>query len=288
MPLVTAGRYGGAGLPTPQLFQPPPPARPRPFGNAYGLLVPNVAPGAAVVDQWGAVGVPAQPPPTGVPFPGDPALNYVLAFLYAWLVTDGKANAPWLAATGLPLIKSPASLLPFNPSDYTFNSSYLPALYLWRDDQKGGVFEYVADDWLIEQSTWTMLWAFPLGGQELQRNRSQYVNQFVKAVVVGIERSVTPSWVMPGDPDPQAATRGSHLGYWTNLVRLWMTGWRKTRIRIAMQNSAPAVDYPAVEMRFEVKERQNRTIQRFAPLNYLDQRTTNPSGAAANGREIDH
>ena len=41
-------------------------------------------------------------------------------------------------------------------------------------------------------------------------------------------------------------------------------------------------------MRFEVKERQNRTIQRFAPLNYLDQRTTNPSGAAANGREIDH
>ena len=287
MAMVTAGRYGGAGLPSAQILQPPFAARPQVFGNDYGLRVPNVAPGSVVTDRWGAVQFPAQLPPAGVQYPGDPALTYVLQFLYAWLVLDGAANVPWQTAFNYPIIKSSLSLLPFNPSERTFNSSYLPALYLWRDDQQGGRFDRVADDWLIETSTWTMLWALPLGSQENQRSRTTYANQFVKAVAVGIERSVTPSWVMPGDPDPNAATRGSHLGYWTNILRLFMTGWKRSRIRVQMADGTAPQEFPAVEMKFEVKERHTPTIQRFGPLGYLDQRTFNPSGSVS-GREFDH
>ena len=286
MPMATAGRYGGAGLPASQIVQPPPAARPQAFGNTYGLRIPNVAPGAVVADQWGAVQFPAQTQPVGVTYPGDPALTYVLQFLYAWLVLDSEANGPWQAQTGYPLIKSPASLLPHNPVDHVFSEAYLPALYLFRDDKAGGTVDYVAEDWFMEVSTWTLLWALPLGNQDTQRARSQYVNQFAKAVAVGIERSVTPSWVMPGDPDPGVAGRGSHLGYWTNLVRLHTNGWRKTKIVIPSAN-APAREYPCVEMKFEVKERQNRTIRRFPGLGYLDQRTINPSGGVS-GREFDH
>lgn len=275
--LVVPGASKGA--PAPRILAPSRPV-------VFQPNAPIVPYGAPVVDQWGAVSFPAQPAPAISQFPGDPALDYTLDFLYAWLVQDSEANIPWQNAFGYPLIASPLSLFPHNPSEAVFNVSYLPALYLWRDDQQGGKYEYLGDDWLEEHSTWTMLWVLPQGGQENQKARTQYANQFVKAVVVGIERGYTPSWVLAGDPDPISAVRGSFLGYWTNLVRFFTSGWKRTKVRIQMGDGTPTQDFPAIEIKFEVRERQDRTIRRFPPTNYLDQRIYNQFGNLVD-REID-
>lgn len=271
------GRFGGPGN-GPQIFAPLPPSvarGPLTRPQLFGPYTPGIQPGTVIADRWGAVDIPAQPAPQIAGFnptlyPGDPALTYVLSFLYAFLVTDGNANVPWFAQWGYPLINSPLSLFDHNPSEAVFNTSYLAALYLWRDDQQGGQFEREADDWEVETSNWTMLWALPLGGQELQRQRAAYANQFVKAVVTGLERGLTPSWVQPGDPDPLAAQRGSFLGYWTNVMRMRATKWRRSKIRVPMSNGAPAQDFPAVEIRFEVRERLQPDLRRFQPMGWLD------------------
>ena len=277
MAFVAPHTAGGA-RPRP-LFPTPAPQLFRPYQR-------GVQPGAVIADRWGTVFAPAQPQPNTSAYPGDPSLDYVLGFLYAWLVLDGQASAPWQSAFGYPLIKSASSLLPFNPSERTFNSSYLPALYLWRDDQQGGKFEYLTEDWLVETSTWTLLWALPLGSQENQRARTNYANQFVKSVIIGIERGYTPSWVLPGDPDPQAASRGSFIGEWTNMVRMFVSSWKRSRIRVQMADGTPPQEFPAVEVKIDVKERQDRTIRRFAPLQYLDQRVLNQFGVPVE-HEID-
>ena len=280
--MLLIGQTVISGLPRPVVFPTPPPRITTPLGYHDRGEVP----GAPVADRWGTVYGPAQPPPYTSKYPGDPALDYLLGFLYAWLVLDGQANAPFRAAFGYDVIKSGASLFPHNPSERVFSASYLPALYCWRDDQQGGKFEQYGDDWLIERSTWTLLWALPLGDQENQRARTQYANQFVKSVVMGIERSYTPSWVLPGDPDRDAQQRGSFLGYWTNAVRFWTTGWRRTKIRVQMADNTPAQDFPAVELKLEVTERQDRTIRRFQPVNYLDATYLNQFGVRV-GHEID-
>lgn len=280
---LVPGRFGGPGN-GPTVFAPPlapavsrPPQGSQLFFPASAGLQPGTQPGSVIADRWGAISVPAQPQPVIPPFqpalfPGDPALAYVLSFLYAFLVTDSNANVPWSASFGLPIIKSPLSLWAHNPSDHVFQVDYLPSLYLFRDDAAGGSFEREADDWFVETSTWTMLWAWPLGGQDQKRRRSTYANQFVKSVAVGLERGVTPSWVLPGDPDPAAVNRGSFLGYWTNVMRMHLQKWRLTQIRIPMRNASDkeARSYPCVELKFQVRERLQPDLRRFQPLGWLD------------------
>lgn len=276
---------------------------PRPAPRSAAIAPPNVlaAPQyAAIGDSWGAVQIPAQPAQpiagytpvalpngTGILAPGDPTIGYTLSFLYAWLVLDGNANAPWTQAFGQPLIKSPLSLFGHNPSDADFNESYLPALYLFRDPQKGGKFEWAASDWQIDTSQWVLLWAMPLGDQHQQAVRSRFANQFAKCVVAGIERSQTPSWIQPSDPDPTSKFRGSFLGQYTNMVRFTPLSWRSALVRIPMANGAPRKDYAAIEMRFEAVERLTPDLRRFAALTTLDQRISNPVTGSHLEHEID-
>lgn len=296
LPIRLGGLGGGSS------FLLPLRAAPQPASRLIAPPVPLPAPQYAPVgDSWGAVQIPAQPAPqiagyspipspggTGILAPGDPALGYTLSFLYAYLVLDGNANAPWTAAYGQPLIKSPLSLFAHNPSEADFNVSYLPALYLWRDDQAGGKFSWMGTDWKIETSTWTMLWALPLGDQFRQAERSRYVNQFVKAVWSGIEVSITPGWVQPDDQVPTAAQYGSFLGQYTNMVRFKPLSWRRAQIRVPMANGAPRADYPAVEMKFEAVERLTPDLRRFAALQKLDQRISNPIAGSHLEHEIDN
>jgi hypothetical protein len=308
--LVIPGRFSGPGngpqVLAPQPLRPfvSPPQRSRVVQVAF--LQRLYVPGSAVGDTWGAVQIPAQPAPqiagyspvlapggSGFLPPGDPALAIVLSFLYAFLVTDGNANASWTQAFGYPLINSQKSLFAHNPSDWSFNESYLPALFLWRDDNIGGKFEREADDWEIETSTWTMLWALPLGDQFRQKDRSQFANQFVKSVVDGIERGFTPSWIQPGDSNPDSNFYGSYLGQYLNMVRFRALSWKRSKIRITLanvaKNTAESIkEYPAIEMRFEARERLKPDLRRYPALQQLDQRINNPSTGSRNGHEIDN
>jgi hypothetical protein len=295
------GRLGGLGagaclLPAPRL---PPPI---PSG---AIVPPNVLPSpqyAAVGDSFGAIQIPAQPAPqivgyspvlapqgSGVLPPGDPALGMILSFLYAWLVIDGNANVPWTAAYNLPLIKSPFSLFTHNPEEGAFSVDYLPALYLWRDDERAGKFEHAADDWYDDTSTLKLLWALPLGDQFRFKDRSLYANQFAKSVYLGIERGMTPSWVQPGDPNPQSRFYGSVLGQYLNMRRLQAGAWRRKKLKILMSNNAPPMSCHAVEILFEAVESANKPdLRRFPRLGQLDQRISNPVAGSSLEHEIDN
>ena len=301
------GRLGGLGAGACRLLTPrlPPPIPSAPIRSVSAAPWPALP---VVGDVWGAVQIPAQPFPqivgygsipgriapqgSGIMPPGDPALAYTLSYLYSWLIQDSNANAPWQQAFGYPLIKSPASLFTHNPKEADFNTEYLPALYLWRDDDGAGKFEREADDWEVETSTWLMLWALPLGDQFRLKDRVPYANQFVKAVVAGIERNRTPSWVMPNDPVANSATYGSQLGQYTNMIRFRAISWKRSKIRIAISNIGQATgghtrDFPAVEIRFEARERLKPDIRRFYPLNQLNFTTNNPVTGGKSGHEID-
>lgn len=275
---------GGSGQIQPtRLIAPRPPPPPHVFGPFQLLVPPGLQPGSPIGDTWGAIQVPAQPTPQIPSFPGptyqgDPALLLTLGFLYDFLVTDGNASTVWTGQTGYPLIKSPLSLFAHNPNDVVFNNSYLPALYLFRDDAQGSKYEREADDWEVETSIWTMLWATPLGGQDVQLSYRLYMNQFVKALVMGLERGQTPSWIQPGDTDPSSQYRGSYLPFFTNVMRQRVTSAKRAKIKAKPSNGGPTIEYPAVEIKWEVREKTQADLRRFAPNSMLEFRLVDPFG----------
>ena len=271
------GIYGPATRPLPASLGP----RTRlPSTQTFGPAFTNGLLPYVVVDRFGAVSIPAQPQGDDAAL-GDPALTYTLLFLYAALVSDGGAAAPWVARFGQPLIKSPLSLFPWGPADPlagTFNAGYLPCLFLWRSG--GGKWEQKADDYLLESSTWTLLWVPPIGGQQNQAQRSTYGNQFAKSVASALDDSRTPSFVMPGDPDPSATLRGSFLWTALNCNMQWISQWKPSRVVIEMADkSASPRPYRAIEIKIGMVEHLHRSIDRHGTRGVgLNLRTLNQYG----------
>ncbi len=276
---VAPGVYGPATRPLPL-----PPPRPklavsRGAGPSWrnGLLAP------LPVDAWGAVSIPAQPQGDGAVL-GDPALTRTLQYLYAYLVTDSGANAPWTAQFGYPLIKSPLSLFAHNPNEVVFQVDYLPALYLWRSD--GGDFVQQADDYLLDNSTWTLLWVMPLASQENQSARSPYVNQLAKAMAAALNRARTPGFVLLGDPDPLAASLGSFLWGSINAVMQYPAKWRPSKVLSQAVDGTKPREFKAVEMKIAMVERLHENPARYGTRGItLDARFTNQYGLPA-GRTL--
>ena len=279
----------GAGLvPPPRLIAPSPtPAPLTIFGPFQSFIPEDLQQGSAPGLTWGAVQVPAQTVSQvpnfkgdlGNRIQGDPALQFTLGFLFAYLVLDNNAQGPWQAQTGYPLIgaigAAPGlSLFAHNPVEDVFSVAYLPALYLFRDDKTGGEIVHEADDWEVEESTWTLLWVMPspLSGQDVQRQYRQYANQVVKACAVALSVGLTPSWVMPGDTDPTSQFRGSFLGFFTNVMRQRITGWKRTKIVVKSSNGATTQEFPAVEMKMLVREKTQADLRapQYFPMGPLD------------------
>jgi hypothetical protein len=261
---------------------PAPPAPPRLIAP-YQFFVPEgLQQGSPVGVTWGAVQIPAQTVAQvpnfsgdlGNRIQGDPALQLTLGFLYAFLVLDNNANGPWQAQTGYPIIASPLSLFAHNPNDVVLSTSYMPALFLFRDDQAGSEIVREADDWDVETSTWTMLWVTPnpASGQDVLRQYRQYANQFVKACVVGIDRGYTPSWVMPNDTDPSSRYRGSFYPFFTNVMRQRITGYKRTKVLSKPSNGGAVLEFPAVEIKWEVREKTQADLRdpMYFPMGPLD------------------
>ena len=278
----------GGGLVPPPRFIAPPPAPPIALPRPFQLLVPpNLQWGSPVGMTWGAVQVPAQSVAQvpnfkgdlGTRVQGDPALQFTLGFLFAYLVLDNNANSVWQAQTGYPLIgaqgASPGlSLFAHNPAEDGFSTSYLPSLYLFRDDKTGGEIVHEADDWEVEESVWTLLWVTPspASGQDVQRQYRQYANQVVKACAVALSVGLTPSWVMPGDTDPGSSFRGSYLGFFTNVMRQRIVSWKRTKIVLKSSTGGVLPEFPAVEMKMLVREKTQADLRspQYFPMGVLD------------------
>jgi hypothetical protein len=157
-----------------------------------------------------------------------------------------------------------------NDPTTTFEPDRLPAMYAWR---KGGKYEGLADDWDVENVTIKVLWILPNPLPEEQTLRAPFVNGLQKAVYVGLRRARTPSWVVPNDPDPLAATQGSWLGTWLQSVtppEYLLQSWEMTFVKSEPIDNEPPGRWRAIEFTIALQEKYTINIDdpiRFAPIN---------------------
>jgi hypothetical protein len=234
------------------------------LSDATRVVDRKVPPGPAL--NWGLISVPTQPAPDGEA-QGDPALWIYLQFLKAFLQTDRQVTALWAASGMAPGAVVVNAIRAHNPGDdqsstpgLGLTTKDLPALYMWRKDEAGATtVEQIAEDWRIATSEVRLLWVFPeMANTGIQRTRATFVDALAKCIDTAIELGRTPSFVVPGDPDPLAATIGSFVHTFTEVYSLNTLQWGASRVRITTigerGDASATVVKPALEMRFDLKE----------------------------------
>lgn len=245
-------------------------------------------------DTWGALQIPlsAAPPftpqqtslwvaPANVPL-ADPALAVVLDFLTTFLVTDQNALAVWqiLAPNKPNNVPQPVvqRIFAHDPSKEVLSNAYLPGLFFFRSG--GGKHEWVADDWLRDTSTLTLLWVFADAMQDTQRQREPFGHAIAKLIDAAVERGRTPSWLQPGDPDPQSPLAGSLFYKYAGFDAFWFDDWKPASLVIKTPDGVIAGQYPAIAMKFTMQEDLKPGLGRpvFFPLLSGALSVTNPQG----------
>jgi hypothetical protein len=239
--------------------------RPDPF-DSWGPLQLPTSPGQAfttVFDGWGkGAGSLSQPPSDG-------ALACCLDFLAVLLETDQFVQAAWQSAMyGGGEGRVIRKVYLHDPREVAFNTTDLPALYMWRESATQG---WIADDYLRDNTLVKGLWIFPIPGkQEAQRVRSVFANVLPKAMATGIERGRTPGWVQPGDPDPSAAAQGSLFYTYAGFDEFTLVSWAKASVDIRNPETArgrgTTGDYYALDLSFRLVECQVYGIGREPPF----------------------
>lgn len=198
--------------------------------------------------QFGAMPFPVAVPGTGEAA-SDPGLDVLLAFAQAVIVDRvGDAWSVIGGDTGEVVKLTRAH----NPAERVVIEKQFPALFGWRTR---GVFETIADDFDTELSTFTLLWVFPPAQSENQRIRGPLVNGVNKALGAGLMRGRDPAWIVPGDPETQAARNGSFLWSWAGWFALETRPTGKAQELIIEKDSGARVTYPAWQWEITVRER---------------------------------
>jgi hypothetical protein len=221
------------------------------------------------VDHWGALPLPAVAPATGAA-PGDPALTYLLGFLKAFLQDDANLTAAWTIAGVAPSQPIVNRAFAHDPNEGAFNEASLPALYGWRSEMQAP--EQLADDVRTRASTITLLWVFPMATQANQAVRRPIFNAIAHAVDLAVERGRTPSFVVPGDTDPNAAFLGSNVWTWMAFWQLRMGAARPAKLDVPVK-TATATEirhYDAIQITLSLEEDLSVDMSRYDALAGLD------------------
>lgn len=221
-------------------------------------------------DTYGALQIP--PATTGGSFPpvqaaGDPLLGYVADFLKT--ILTATATTAWQqVAPNVPAVKA---VILDSPANTPFDEGKLPALYVFRDD---GVAdqpqEWLACDYRYAAGTVRAYWVFPLGSQEQRSIRSTIATAFDRVIDAAIEAGRDPAWVVPGDPDGQAATLGSVLATFAGWDVFYRRRTRSQDLQIQMLDGKTR-KYPMVAIEFHCEELLKRDIASMgAPNDEID------------------
>lgn len=233
-----------------------------------------------MADSFGAVRVPLVAPATGEAV-GDPMLTVLLAFLKAFLQTDGGATAAWNAsgiAPTLPVVKTVNANDP-SKTDQVFNTNDLGALYLWRaGGGDGSKFEWMAEDWRVEETKLKLLWIPPMVKREISNVRNNIFNGIAKAIDIAIERGRTPSYRIAGDPDPAAATQGSVFYDAAGLMFIELSGQKDAEITVINTDGSRGHVYSALEMTITIQEKVDYDLTRYTPDTATEVTLTTPTG----------
>lgn len=207
-----------------------------------------------MTDTYGALQIPAQvrgASPPAVISPGDPLLGWTADYLKA--VLTANALASWQdVAPGAPVVNQ---VRLHNPEDETFNEKDLPCLFVFRDDSVADqAIEWLADDYRFQPSIVRAWWVMPVATQEKRALRFPFSNAITKVIDQAIERQRDPSWVVAGDPDPLAATRGSVLSRYAGWAVFGLRRARRAKLKIAMSDGPPRGPYEMLALEFYCEE----------------------------------
>lgn len=215
------------------------------------------------MDKYGALQIPAQvvsgtfPP---VQSAGDPLVGYVADFiksvLTASVTTAWQQASPPVAPT-FPVVQR---VLLTDPRVTEFNENWLPALYVFRSDSlEDQQIEWFAEDYRSAVSTIHVWWVLPNATQEKRVARFGFPNAIVKTIDAAIEAMRDPSWIVPGDSDPQAATFGSQLALFAGWHVFNLRRARRQDLKIQMLDSQPRT-YELLALEFHCEELLSRDI----------------------------
>jgi hypothetical protein len=250
---------------------------------------PAAPPALVPYDTWGLTQIPTSSgyvftprftsgwvAPAAVPI-NDICLAVILDYLATFLVTDRNAQVAWKAIA--PATAAVVRIFPHNPGEVAFAASYCPALFLWRED---AAQTWEADDWERETTQVKGLWVYPEALADNQRVHSTFSHTLAKLIGLAIERGRTPGWVQPGDPDRLAYGAfgsGSLFYTYAGFERFQLNKWRNTTLTIpGADEDRGAATFPAVELTFEMQEKVEWGLGRYAVLTGGFDTISNPQG----------
>lgn len=220
-----------------------------------------------MADTFGALLLPSPPLVVGGPIAlvaGDPFLTYLLPYLQATITA--YLLPLWQSAGIAPTRPIVGYTFPFDPGAHGFVDQKTPALYAWREGEP--MSEWLAADWTLDQSNVTLLYVFePHANPEVVKARQPMVNAIRKAVIEAIEANRHPSWVVPGDTDPNAATTGSDFAGWAGFHEVQVMKGKAGKLRVRYDKETS--DYDTYEITLAVKERQTIDISPLPNLQGL-------------------
>lgn len=201
-------------------------------------------------DQYGAITLPASANEDFV----DPLTfylgSYLKAALTAQLIDKWQQIAP-----GKDLVRS---VFTADPAEVLFNESALPALFAWRPISEHST-EKIADDFHVAVSTVRVFWLQAHDTSAKRERRMQFAGLLSKASHSALIEGRHPDWVVTGDTDATAATRGSLLMKWCGLIR--PPEVRSETLLVTMQlDGGEAVTYQAVILSVKCTERLRRSV----------------------------
>lgn len=202
-----------------------------------------------MTDFYGAISIPSEPAEDFV----DPLTHYIGSYLTA--VLPALVGDSWARiAPGQDLVRR---FFTADPAEVLFNESALPALFVWRPDSEHSI-ERLADDLHVTTSNVRIFWLQAHDTSPKRERRMQFAGPLSKAVHVALIEGRHPAWVMPGDADATASTRGSLLMTWAGLIR--PPEVRSQTLPVTMQvDGGEPVTYQAVVFTVRCTERLTRT-----------------------------
>lgn len=240
------------------------------MADSFGkLLIPLPAP-------------PAATSPTGYqPTAADPLIDYSLAFFQAFL----NANAPvaWQAVfKDLPSAPPVLATFAEDPTTSAFTDNLLPALFMYRESAEEP--EWIAEDWLTQKSVCRLLWVMPPTVFDKRAFRVSICGAIARTLLVGVERYRDPSWIVAGDPDPDATTYGSVLNTFAGWMEFYVGKWKPMQLKIPMNDrGARPRQYDALSIDCLVTEKLNYDVDRFPGLREIDVTIKTPDVTPGDG-----
>lgn len=215
-----------------------------------------------MADQLGTVQIPA----LGTDSPlGDPLLGYLLPFWKQCLV-NGITAAWAIACPNVPVVKTTDAR---DPSTLTLTSTELPALFVDRMGYDPLVWE--AADYCRTKTRLRLWWVLPRLDLKFRRVRSNVMQAAYASLLFSTEWTArAPGYVVPGDTDPAAGTKGSLV--W-KYAKIWSIDWQKggpQKLVIDLGKEGKQT-FDAVVWNLELSERLTNDItQRGGALSGLD------------------